>query len=143
MNAENRDCEEEALRAVNEAAASDFDRALALARSHLERDPNCAEMHVAAARLLSHNGTSEDAAEHYKLALALDGEKRDPELERWFENAAGIRLELTSSHGEILKAGVSVDDVPVKEDVAPIDVDNIAPLKKRREDDKNGRSRRQ
>lgn len=125
--------DEEALAAVIEAAASDLDAALGLARSYLEKNPESAEMHIAVARLLSHEGgDSEAAAVHYKEALSIDGDMRDPELEEWFENAAGIRLELTSSHGVSLKAGM-VDAGPLDmEEVRPIEVDHIASLKARR-----------
>ena len=131
-----------ALEAVNEAAESDMEKALELARAYLKKDAKSAQMNAAIARLISHVGDAEEAAKHYKQALSLDEDVRDPELEEWFENVAGIRLELTSAHGESVKTGIPTPDAGAggDDEVAPITMDKIASLKERRGDKEGGKN---
>lgn len=130
--------EEDTLRAVTYCAEENLHAAFAMAQGYLAEHPESGPLHAACARLLSRNAQAEEAAEHYRQAVALDAELRDGELEEWLLNEAGIHLELPATREalavaeevSVVKEGARAKD----EDVKPIAEANISSLRERRKE---------
>ncbi|MFV1995882.1 MAG: hypothetical protein ACC661_10640, partial [Verrucomicrobiales bacterium] len=87
--------------------------------------PGSAGVHLATARLLSHGVDPMEAGGHYEKAVEADPAMRDAELEDWFENVAGLCVEID--------CGEEDSNEKREEEVQPITLQEISSLRDRRD----------